>query len=228
MSVQAISWALKQKAGCPGSKLVLLCLANYADEDGYCWPSQATIAEETEQGERTVRRHIEALEARNLLKTEKRRVANGIFASDRCFLNINQRTIWPAANLADGQKQQSPAANLAGNPSEEEPPIQTHTARAPVPCPQDFEPTEQTRQYLGMAGIKAIDPLIVREFASHYFGTSVVLTLDGWQGRFRRWVIRDARIDAPTRRAIRSSKTSSHSDLDKRNFSTDKGTHGRL
>lgn len=46
MSFQALSWAKKARTGSPTRKAVLLVLAEYADEDGYCYPSQARIHEE--------------------------------------------------------------------------------------------------------------------------------------------------------------------------------------
>ncbi|WP_161512724.1 helix-turn-helix domain-containing protein [Actinomyces howellii] len=48
-------------------KLVLAALADQADDDGWCWPSQATVAERCEMGERTVRRHIATLRDLGLL-----------------------------------------------------------------------------------------------------------------------------------------------------------------
>ena len=40
MSWQATAWALRQKTGSSGCKLLLLTLANYADDTGCCWPGQ--------------------------------------------------------------------------------------------------------------------------------------------------------------------------------------------
>jgi hypothetical protein len=53
MSIQAVAWAISQKVGSPTGKVLLICLANYADEHGICWPSQSTIAKETELSERS-------------------------------------------------------------------------------------------------------------------------------------------------------------------------------
>lgn len=43
-------------------KLVLLCLAEYADDEGRCWPSVATIAKRCGLGRRTVMRKLAELE----------------------------------------------------------------------------------------------------------------------------------------------------------------------
>ena len=67
MSVVASAWAWSVRGAGPMPKLVLAALADQADDDGWCWPSQAVIAERCEMGERTVRRHIATLRDLGLL-----------------------------------------------------------------------------------------------------------------------------------------------------------------
>lgn len=62
MSVQAISWAMRQDVPSSGAKFVLVVLANYANHDGVAFPSIPTISSDTSQGERTVQRHLRHLE----------------------------------------------------------------------------------------------------------------------------------------------------------------------
>lgn len=61
MSIAAMAWAKQVKTGSPTRKLVLLALADYADQWGYCWPTQKTLAKVCECTERTVRRAMEDL-----------------------------------------------------------------------------------------------------------------------------------------------------------------------
>lgn len=77
MSVQAISWALGVEAGGPGAKCVLLALANYADENGECWPSQQTIAKQTEMSVRTLRDRLNDLVEAGLIERRKRGNTHG-------------------------------------------------------------------------------------------------------------------------------------------------------
>jgi hypothetical protein len=57
----------------PGDKLVLLALADQANDEGLqCWPAVATIAKRSGQGERTVRRCIADLEAKGHLTRHHR------------------------------------------------------------------------------------------------------------------------------------------------------------
>lgn len=64
MSVHVISWVLKHSpVDVPGHRLVLICLADKAGEDGAgAWPSAATIGRETRQTDRNVRYALKALE----------------------------------------------------------------------------------------------------------------------------------------------------------------------
>lgn len=88
MSWQATAWALRQRAGSPAAKLVLLALANYADAAGMCWPSQERLATDTEQSVRTVQRHVDALVKGGLIRMEKRNGKRGQFARCVYFLDV--------------------------------------------------------------------------------------------------------------------------------------------
>lgn len=72
MSVEAMTWALRRRAGSVGHKAVLMALADRAGFDGTCFPSQKLIAEETEQGLRTVQRQLDDLETAGLIARERR------------------------------------------------------------------------------------------------------------------------------------------------------------
>jgi len=85
MSHWASTWAYEQPIKLCGRKFVLVALANFADEDGFCYPSQATLAEMTGQDERSVRRHLEGLEESGLIRRQMRRF-KGKRTSDGYYL----------------------------------------------------------------------------------------------------------------------------------------------
>jgi hypothetical protein len=64
MSLEATIWAWGQAKAIPSPSalLVLLCLADHADEDGVCWPSQNRIEEKTGLSERCIRDSLKMLE----------------------------------------------------------------------------------------------------------------------------------------------------------------------
>ena len=69
-----MAWAFGQRVGSPMAKLVLLSLADrHNDETGADpFPSIETIGAETEMNERSVRRHLETLEAAGLIARRAR------------------------------------------------------------------------------------------------------------------------------------------------------------
>lgn len=89
MSFDTQAWAKKQITGSVSRKAVLMALAEYADERHSCYPSQATLAADTEQSERNVRRIIGDLEDMGLLVRERRTDDDGHRSSDRYVLPAN-------------------------------------------------------------------------------------------------------------------------------------------
>lgn len=73
MSMELMVRAMKMKVGNPLRKLVLLKLADNANDQGECWPSYQHIADQCEIGRSTVKSHIRALEEMGLLRREFRR-----------------------------------------------------------------------------------------------------------------------------------------------------------
>ena len=67
MSVRAIQWAFEQKVGRASMKLVLIALANYADEEGCCYPSTDSICEHTDLDRKTVLRVLGELRERGFI-----------------------------------------------------------------------------------------------------------------------------------------------------------------
>jgi hypothetical protein len=68
----------------PTSKLVLMALADIADDHGVCWPSHKTLALKCTLSDRTVRRTLGKLYALKLLIVEPRTRKNGSSASN-CY-----------------------------------------------------------------------------------------------------------------------------------------------
>lgn len=83
MSNEAIDWAVKQEVcgddgrGNAARKLILLLLANRADDSWVCWPSRKLLAEEAGITPRQVSKHLEALEEAGLIRRAEWERADG-------------------------------------------------------------------------------------------------------------------------------------------------------
>lgn len=73
MSMELMVKAFKMTVGNPLRKLVLIKLADNANDKGECWPSYQHIADQCEVGRSTVKGHIRALESMGLLRREFRK-----------------------------------------------------------------------------------------------------------------------------------------------------------
>ncbi len=73
MSMMLMVQAMQTKVGNPLRKLVLLKLADNANDQGECWPSYQYVADQCEISKRSVMTHIEALEKAGLLRKEIRK-----------------------------------------------------------------------------------------------------------------------------------------------------------
>lgn len=73
MSMMMMAQAFKKKVGNPARKLVLLKLADNANDQGECWPSYGHIASECEMGRSTVKAHIKRLAEDGYLLIQERK-----------------------------------------------------------------------------------------------------------------------------------------------------------
>ncbi|QDP61037.1 MAG: hypothetical protein Tp1123DCM1511741_26 [Prokaryotic dsDNA virus sp.] len=89
MSFHALSWAIKQDAGNPTSKLVLVILANYADENNTCYPSQEHISKLCHCSRRSVNTHIKQLEKKGFFRIVK--CSSGLKVMNRYVLSVTQK-----------------------------------------------------------------------------------------------------------------------------------------
>lgn len=131
MSIQFSTAVWSAKIGDPVAKMVLLKLADNANDSGKCWPTVARIADETELSERTVQGKISTLESLGLI--ERSRGVN------RCDYTLKLDSIT--------------CLNTPKIPRRRCTPQEMHPARdAPYPAapapptPQEMHPTPQEMQ----------------------------------------------------------------------------------
>jgi hypothetical protein len=147
VSIEAMVWAKRTPTGSPTRRLVLYVLADYADENGTCWPSQRTIASQTELSERTVRRALAELEEAHLVTRVQQSRPDGSRTTDRYQLALDRPpgpVATPPATVTGppGQPTRTPPATVTGHePTEDQPPVEPPTSgpAAPPPDPALFD-----------------------------------------------------------------------------------------
>lgn len=108
MSWEAIYYATKKTAGNSTDKLVLLMIANLADESGFCFPSHRYLAKVTEMSDRSVQRSIGRLVKAGLLEKQTRfnesgQTSNGytvVMVNDNLSPTPRQGVTHPPDNLS--------------------------------------------------------------------------------------------------------------------------------
>lgn len=78
MSARAMFWALEIETLTPAQKLVLILLANHANEDDICWPSIGRLVKKANLGRATVFRALDELERSGfIIRTERHHEKGG-------------------------------------------------------------------------------------------------------------------------------------------------------
>ena len=133
-----MNWAWSVERLRPAERLVLLALADYADETGSCFPSQDALAERACCSTRTVRRVLDLFEEVGILGRSYRYV-EGERSSNRYVLTSDYRTDWPVddyrTNRAELEaKSDTPGGHLCptNHQNHQEPPV-------PPIAPQQIE-----------------------------------------------------------------------------------------
>jgi hypothetical protein len=89
MSINAVKWALRARNLSDIHKLVLITLAEcHNEKTGKCFPSQKSIADTLGKGERSIRRHLDALEATGFIERKHQYDKKGHRGSDAYILHF--------------------------------------------------------------------------------------------------------------------------------------------
>lgn len=116
MSVQQITKALALRGVSQAEKLLLIVLANYADENGRCWPSQKRLGDDAAMSDRSVRTAFVKLEKAGLIVRERRNRRDGSRGTDMIELRLDageiQRKNLPVEKSSSGKKRTDYRKNL--------------------------------------------------------------------------------------------------------------------
>lgn len=122
MSVKALTWAFAQKPTRPVDKLVLLAMADWANDAGSCFPSRKLIADRALCSVDTVDRSIKRLTTAGLLSKAPRDSARGGLSSNEYRLAVGgevaaetQHSAPPSRKMRPRSKPQNAATPAADN-----------------------------------------------------------------------------------------------------------------
>lgn len=177
MSMNLMAKAMSIKVGNPLRKLVLIKLADNANDSGECWPSYQHIADHCECSKSAVKEHISALIKLGFMKKENRiGVNNGKGnTSNVYYLNLN------SAPVASESTPPVPPKSTGGS-SESTPPVPpagTRTSHSFEPVnepigdkkkstvmPEGFKPSESHRLMAEKLGVSLQDEF--EKFTDHH------------------------------------------------------------
>ncbi|WP_291566100.1 helix-turn-helix domain-containing protein [Bradyrhizobium sp.] len=101
--------------GSPARKVLLMVLANYADESGVCWPSQETLARGTEQSVDTVQRQLKKLQNLGVIERERMPKRRGQWQGYRYKLSLRSEHENPPRSRAE-KRGPDPVCVTGANP----------------------------------------------------------------------------------------------------------------
>lgn len=122
-------WAVELPAM---EKLVLLALADCANDEGHCWPSAVSLARKCGQGERTVRRAIHSLILKGHLSQRQRSGTSAIYTVHPCQSGSTV-TAAPLPDRPETPARAAPKPSGTVNTSKKDKPSLTKRAAYPPP-----------------------------------------------------------------------------------------------
>ncbi|WP_112084128.1 helix-turn-helix domain-containing protein [Haemophilus influenzae] len=177
MSMRLMVQAMNCKVGNPARKLVLLKLADNANDDGICFPSYQYIADKCEMTRRSAISHIECLIKMGLVSKKERKNKDGSI-SNLYFLHLEQGS----ENFALGGENISLGSeNFALGGSENISPITSHSLE-PVNEPKKTTQKSESEILLERFGITG---QLAKDFITHRKAKKAPITETAMNGFLR-------------------------------------------
>lgn len=212
MSSQAVAWAIVHTAGGMSAKVVLLSVANYANEYGECWAAQATLAAGAECSVRQLRRVLTDLEGRGLIERERRGGAGKGRETD--MIRLRMRELPAILSAQQRPKEQpdklaaSPPAKVSSSPAtgqhvrggnrtkqggqpdiaaSDNPKKPSYNSK--IPIPSDWQPSPTLIVFASERGFTDHEAKFMgQQMVNHFEATSERRA--GWDATFKNWVNR--------------------------------------
>lgn len=166
MSMLLMVEAMKAKVGSSGRKLVLLKLADNANDKGECWPSYQHIADQCEMGRSTVKAHIKTLEEDGFLSIAER---NGGASSNKFKLHISAGKASEKETVTESDSnpvENEPGQILTPTRSDLDPPTRSDLDPRTY---HSFEPVKEPKKQKPRAKRSCVnDPVMQERFAKFW------------------------------------------------------------
>lgn len=223
MSWKVSAWVMEHApVKSPAEQAILYALADRAHDDGTCaWPSQSWLAKMTMMSDRTVRRHLAALEDRGLIVRGDQRVVQHLPKSVRPVvwnLDISLRRTPPdkltgpdnGVRTPPDTGDRTPRTTVSDKPSLEPPNRTTHTPCSPPagdttkgPKPRrrladDWEPRPDVIQQMTNECPSVDQDHELLQFRDHFIANAQTST--DWNLNYRKWIRNQAKWGAGRRK----------------------------
>lgn len=224
-----------------GQKFLLVALCDHANDDGVCWPGQDSLAQKCSMTEKTIGRHIEWLEARGYLRSQRRQEGRKRL-SDCYFIDLDapqEPDILEPDNLEGSKLEGSKTSpknpticphepdNLSGSFNDEpsiEPSVNRQVRARATRIPENWEPSEKlitwTREKAPHWTPEKFC-LVLEKFKNYWLAASGknASKLD-WDATWRNWVLSDLEREpsAPTQSTRYQSNLAAAAEAKRRLF----------
>ena len=198
MSIEAMTWAFKQPLS-SHEKVILLAIADHANDDGECWPSIAKVAQKACVSERTAQRYIIKLTDEGYLSTVSRSADNGGRMANKYVLHM-------ATNVGgEGDSLTPPGDTSVTTPGDtvvtpNEPSVITIKKNNNRACrvPDDFRPNATSYRVGAEVGLsRAQVDAQVDPFLDYWRAVPGAKGLSpDWNARFRTWLRNHVKFNA--------------------------------
>ena len=139
MNGEVVGWAMRQRTGSPAAKLVLVKLADNANESGFCWPSIGLIVDHTELGQSTVYKHLDHLEAIGLAEPRQHLIGHDQ-SGNAIYVKAYQLAVPSPAPIPTGGKASPPGEKASPRGGRTVPPARTHKEEPSIEPSLNLEP----------------------------------------------------------------------------------------
>lgn len=133
MSVKAVTWALEQRVHDPRAHLLLINLANFANDEHKCFPGQPLLAERIGRSVDTVQRLLKKLIALGFIESERRNGSLGYRSSNlyRLKIEVSVGLIPPPSSSKNPKPQNRGIGSESQSRNSAEPKPQLHAEPKP-------------------------------------------------------------------------------------------------